>query len=78
MGDLIGKYLLKEYIEVDKEIETMVYEEIDNIEFEVSKLIDRMKKKAVANVAKKTGMKRKDVNQLFSEIGETSDISEWL
>lgn len=78
MGDLIGKYLLKEYIEVDKEIETMVYEEIDNIEFEVSKLIDRMKKKAVANVAKKTGMKRKDVNQLFNEIGETSDISEWL
>ena len=78
IDEKIEKYLVNEKMEITDDVEPMVYEEIDNIEFEVSKLVDRMKKKAVANIAKKTGMKRRDVNQLFNEIGETSDLSDWL
>ena len=74
MGDLIGKYLLNEK-KGGEDLKTVVEEEIDNMEFELSKFSGKILKQAISNAAKRTGLKRRFVKQqILDEIDPDSDL----
>lgn len=69
MEDLIGKYLVKEMdlkaVGERGQMEMEIEEEMDNMEFELSKFVDKMFKKSITKMARKTGLKKREVRKIM-------------